>query len=498
MGLPGAFDALRDERMWVAWADEGGRKVPKSPHGGNARSNDPSTWGTYAEAEAVRARNGYSGVGLMLTDGYVGIDLDNVIGEDGAIADWARDVIDELGSYAEFSPSGTGVHVIAWADPNEVGPVGRANHQQGIEAYNHGRYFTVTGDELPGEGSIRDVTRALPEFVSRHFSGESPEQAVRRRVGNLARDQVKRQANRTMAENCARDGVRYARVPVGSETCGFCIMLASRGFVYTTPEAASHAHDGCDCKVMPGFDGMEVEGYDPDSMYDLYAEARERAEHKTDAEISREIERIILERDGNSDWVGSTESGISRKRNAIIDADVNFDIIDSPEYLSSFRGLTGNDDVDSAIAKYARAALYHRTGTANEDLFLISMENGELAAHQTSSSTPLSVDRSDDVDEAVASHPRGSLFAVHNHPSNIPPTGSDLVTSGARGYGGAVVALHDGGVYYYHHGDRPFSAVSFDMTVDKHRKNGENIIEAFESALGEFERRYGIVWRKVR
>ena len=297
MGLPGAFDRLRDERVWVAWADEGGRKVPKSPRGGNARSNDPSTWGTYAEAEAVRAANGYSGVGLMLTDGYVGIDLDNVVGEDGAIADWARDVIDELGSYAEFSPSGTGVHVIAWADPEQTGPIGRANHGRGIEAYNHGRYFTVTGDELPGEGSIRDVTRALPEFVSRHFSGESPEQAVRRRVGDLARDQVKRQANRTMAENCARDGVRYARVPRGSETCGFCIMLASRGYVYTTPEAAQHSHDGCDCKVMPGFDGAEVEGYDPDSMYDLYREARERAERKTDRDISREIERILAERD---------------------------------------------------------------------------------------------------------------------------------------------------------------------------------------------------------
>lgn len=272
MGLPRAFDALRDERVWVAWADEGGRKVPKSPHGGNARSNDPSTWGTYAEAEAVRAANGYSGVGLMLTDGYVGIDLDNVVGEDGAIADWARDVIDELGSYAEFSPSGTGVHVIAWADPEQTGPIGRADHGKGIEAYNHGRYFTVTGDELPGEGSIRDVTRALPEFVSRHFSGESPEQAVRRRIGDLARDQVKRQANRTMAENCARDGVRYARVPRGSETCGFCIMLASRGYVYTTPDAAQHSHDGCDCKVMPGFDGAEVEGYDPGPMLDAYSD----------------------------------------------------------------------------------------------------------------------------------------------------------------------------------------------------------------------------------
>ena len=294
MELPGAFDRLRDERMWVAWADEGGRKVPKSPHGGNARSNDPSTWGTYAEAEAVRARNGYSGVGLMLTDGYTGIDLDGAV-EDGKIAGWAQEIVDELGSYAEISPSGTGLHILGWSDVERTGPIGR-NNRSGVEVYNHGRYFTVTGNVVR-DAPLVDVTPDLPALIERHFSGESPEQVMRRRIGDLARDQVKRRANRTMAENCARDGVRYARVPRGSETCGFCIMLASRGFVYTTPEAAQHSHDGCDCKVMPGFDGTEVEGYDPDTMYDLYREARERAERKTDRDISREIERILAERD---------------------------------------------------------------------------------------------------------------------------------------------------------------------------------------------------------
>lgn len=307
MELPGAFDRLRDERVWVAWADEGGRKVPKSPHGGNAKSNDPSTWGTYAEAEAARAKNGYSGVGLMLTDGYTGIDLDGAV-EDGKIADWAQEIVDEFGSYAEISPSGTGLHILGWSDMEQTGPIGR-NNRGGVEVYNHGRYFTVTGDVVR-DAPLVDVTPDLPAFIARHFSGESPERVVRRRIGNLARDQVKRQANRAMAENCVRDGVRYARVPRGSETCGFCVMLASRGYVYTTPEAAQHSHDGCDCKVMPGFDGAEVEGYDPDSMYDLYREARERAEHKTNGEISREIEKIVQER------VGRERSDIPRSKTA--------------------------------------------------------------------------------------------------------------------------------------------------------------------------------------
>lgn len=274
MSLPDALSDLRDESVWVAWDDEGGRKVPKSPHGGNARSNDPSTWGTYAEAEAARLKNGYSGVGLMLTDGYIGIDLDGVL-DDGEIADWAREIVDGIGSYAEVSPSGTGIHVIAWADPEQVGAVGRNNRRDGIEIYNHGRYFTVTGERLAGDG-VRDITGNVAGFISRWFRGESPEEAVRRRVGDLASAQVKRMANRTMTRNAARDGVRYARVPTGAETCGWCLMLASRGFVYAsekTAGATDHYHNDCDCKIMPEFGDTEIEGYDPDALYDVYSEA---------------------------------------------------------------------------------------------------------------------------------------------------------------------------------------------------------------------------------
>ena len=274
MSLPGAFDALRDQRVWVAWSDEGGRKVPKSPHGGNARSNDPSTWGTYAEADAVRAKNGYSGVGLMLTDGYIGVDLDGAV-EGDAISGWAQEIIDQFGSYAEYSPSGTGLHIIAWADPEQVGAVGRNNRQDGIEIYNHGRYFTVTGEQV-GSAPIVDATQDVLPFIERFFSGESPEEAVRRRVGDLASAQVKRMANRTMTRNALRDGVRYARVPTGAETCGWCLMLASRGFVYAsekTAGATDHYHNDCDCKIMPEFGDTEVEGYDPDALYDVYSEA---------------------------------------------------------------------------------------------------------------------------------------------------------------------------------------------------------------------------------
>ena len=64
--------------------------------------------------------------------------------------------------------------------------------------------------------------------------------------------EMKRSANMSVVENGRRDPkkVRYARVPTGAETCDFCLMLASRGFVYSSRSTASmgHVHAGC---VLP-------------------------------------------------------------------------------------------------------------------------------------------------------------------------------------------------------------------------------------------------------
>lgn len=69
--------------------------------------------------------------------------------------------------------------------------------------------------------------------------------------------------------------VLYARVTSGTD-CKFCVMLASRGFVYSSKRTAGsdgHYHAHCRCRITPGFvdgDGnllTEVKGYDPDALY---------------------------------------------------------------------------------------------------------------------------------------------------------------------------------------------------------------------------------------
>lgn len=86
--------------------------------------------------------------------------------------------------------------------------------------------------------------------------------------------QVKKASVRTIRNNAKRDGAMIAWVPQGSETCAFCIMLASNGWRYANSDSyQEHIHANCDCMLAVRFNNdTEIEGYDPDYYYDIYVE----------------------------------------------------------------------------------------------------------------------------------------------------------------------------------------------------------------------------------
>lgn len=143
---------------------------------------------------------------------------------------------------------------------------------------------TAIEDVIPSEmadGGVRYAARRLVE-------GDSP--TFIRDVADLSRYYIHRSAFENMERNCARNDLRYARVPSGRETCGFCFMLSSRGFVYRSEQTAgsTHAyHDHCDCVIVPGFKDLpvseQVEGYDPDAMLERWHECQDTV--GTDAEL---------------------------------------------------------------------------------------------------------------------------------------------------------------------------------------------------------------------
>lgn len=161
---------LRARANWVCWrVVEREGKPTKLPvcaaSGAAASSTDRTTWATFEQAlDACRRDSQLAGVGYVFSpdDPFAGIDLDDCIDpETGEAKDWAREILGQLNSYSETSPSGRGVKVIVRAvksgDRCKTGYVGGA-----VEMYDRERFFTVTGARLVGYAA--DVEERQAQF----------------------------------------------------------------------------------------------------------------------------------------------------------------------------------------------------------------------------------------------------------------------------------------------------------------------------------------------
>jgi primase-polymerase (primpol)-like protein len=170
---------LRDLKQWLCWRIEKRNgeltKVPYDPNTGEkAKSTDPKTWGGYKEAVKAAKERGYDGIGFVFTpeDDLCGVDLDECLDpKTREIEGWAQEVIEELDSYTEISPSRTGVHVLV---RGTLPPGG--NRKGRFEAYDRGRYFTVTGRHLAGTPNTIEARQVqLEDVVKRVFGSFAAE-----------------------------------------------------------------------------------------------------------------------------------------------------------------------------------------------------------------------------------------------------------------------------------------------------------------------------------
>jgi uncharacterized protein (DUF927 family) len=125
-------------------------KFPYSIKGQMASVSDSNTWSTFEEACVAYENNKdkYTGIGFVFTeeDPFLGIDWDYVRDEKSGY--WDQEAFQEIvnqSTYAEISPSGTGAHALLKANKD---PNGR-NKANGREIYDHGRFFTMTGNIIP-------------------------------------------------------------------------------------------------------------------------------------------------------------------------------------------------------------------------------------------------------------------------------------------------------------------------------------------------------------
>jgi putative DNA primase/helicase len=217
---------LRACKQWVCWRpvtrDGKPTKVPYTPDGQEASVTNPASWRDFRTVCAAAVPPRFSGIGFVFTerDPYTGIDLDHVA-DDGRLSDQAAALVRELASYAELSPSGTGVHIIV-RGRKPGGACKRAGYLgpgTAIEIYDARRYLAFTGWHLAGSpDTVNDRQAQLDALYADAFGSDaqdadtpppvaaSPAPASVQTVDDV--DLLSRATN-------AKDGAKFARLYAG-------------------------------------------------------------------------------------------------------------------------------------------------------------------------------------------------------------------------------------------------------------------------------------------
>jgi replicative DNA helicase len=185
--LPANLEAipedLRSVPRWIVWDyfDKGEKKLSKVPllrdRDGGADYTDPAEWRTFDEAvDEARRRSGGIGFVFADSDDLIGVDLDGCYSEAGELKPWGAETLERFSStWAEKSPSGSGIHFIGRGDrivgKTRVDKKTRAefSETEGVERYSQSRWFTFSGNVV-NPAPVADVREAMAWLGERFFS----------------------------------------------------------------------------------------------------------------------------------------------------------------------------------------------------------------------------------------------------------------------------------------------------------------------------------------
>lgn len=180
-----APDALRELRGWLVWRwvrrpdRPKALKMPyyvsgpvrKHTHGS---AEDRALLVTFEEAKKAADLHDFAGVGLALMPefGITALDFDNCV-KDGVIDPRVEQLT--IGTYAELSPSGTGVRAFMRGESPDSKDSTPADNSFGFETFHGKGFVTFTGDvtdttKLTGdENTVAPLTDAVKAFCATRF-----------------------------------------------------------------------------------------------------------------------------------------------------------------------------------------------------------------------------------------------------------------------------------------------------------------------------------------
>jgi hypothetical protein len=153
---------LRQSTRWMVWFNPGDTKIPldaKTGRGAPGYMDDPSAWSTYEQAMKRAHRLGNKrGIGLIVGYPFIVVDIDDCVVHPGAgaLTNRGQAIVRKLPStYAEFSPSKTGLHFWYRCQDHEYLP---DCAKVAFEVYSRRRFMTVTGD-VANAAPVAEISR---------------------------------------------------------------------------------------------------------------------------------------------------------------------------------------------------------------------------------------------------------------------------------------------------------------------------------------------------
>lgn len=185
--------------------------------------------------------------------------------------------------------------------PLLIAQYGQVAESLAMEWYDDQRAESGAAGRYRATAPTSSITAARVEEKVRYTAGHlwTPEPAAMLGALAVATDKyVKQHGRDTITWNADREGATWARVPTGSKTCSWCLILASRDAVYFSEKSAKTRAGGgkyhglCDCQAVPLRTGDDYPpGYLPDDYYDMYTIARDSSRSGDIKDIAAALRR---------------------------------------------------------------------------------------------------------------------------------------------------------------------------------------------------------------
>jgi hypothetical protein len=261
--------SLTELRQWVVWKmarrspdDKEETKLPFQINGDFAEADNPETWCSWGSARSAYQYGDYRGVGFEFSvdDPFCGVDLDKCRNpKTGKVSEWAREIILKFASYAEVSPSETGVKIFC----RGKSPFDRGRKKKfpelekvcddpkdvAIEIYDQRRYFAVTGWRLGGVPHEPTECQEHLEWLKSKYFNDDPKPVQDFRSGDAVFERARKYLEKLPAAVSGSNGH-------GATFHAACVLVL--GFELSESEAMSLMRE-YNARCQPSWSERELE-----------------------------------------------------------------------------------------------------------------------------------------------------------------------------------------------------------------------------------------------